>query len=82
MNIMIVLLLISLLACGESNFSESTMKTITIIHAVLIRYLSELCDGLLLIWAIETFPTISRAFCVGFVYCGVGFGVLTAYLLR
>jgi len=28
------------------------MKILTITHSVIIRYLSELCDGLLLIWSI------------------------------
>lgn len=82
MNVVIILLLISMLACGEENFTEETMSVLTIVHAVFIRYLSELCDGLLLIWAIESFPTICRAYCVGFVFCGVGLGVGAAYLLR
>lgn len=58
------------------------MKAITIPHAVLIRYFSELCDGLLLIWSIETFPTVCRSFCVCLVFCGSGCGVVAAYLLR
>jgi mannose/fructose/N-acetylgalactosamine-specific phosphotransferase system component IID len=40
MSILIILLIISLLACKEMDFSEEAMKTITIVHSVLIRYLS------------------------------------------
>lgn len=82
MNILIILLLISLLACGEANISNDANKIVRITHAVAIRYLSELCDGLLLIWSIETFPTICRAFCVCFILIGTGFGVSLAYILR
>lgn len=40
MSILIVLLSISLLACNEMDFNEDAMRTITIVHSVLIRYLS------------------------------------------
>ena len=61
---------------------QQDSKVVRITHAVAIRYLSELCDGLLLIWSIETFPTICRAFCVCFILIGTGFGVSLAYILR
>lgn len=78
----IILLIISLLACKEMDWNENTIRVLAILHAVGIRYLSQLCYGLILIWSIETFPTISRGFCTCFVFCGTTFGCLLAYLLR
>lgn len=78
----IILLIISLLACKQMDWSEDTIRVLAILHAVGIRYLSQLCYGLILIWSIETFPTICRGFCAGFVFSGTALGCLLAYLLR
>jgi hypothetical protein len=36
----------------------------------------------LIIWSIETFPTVNRASCTTIVFCGISIGCATAYLLR
>lgn len=58
------------------------MYVIVVSHSMIIRYLSELCYGIMIIWAIETFPTISRGCCTTLVFCGTALGCTSVYLLR
>jgi hypothetical protein len=50
--------------------------------SILIRYTSDLCYSLFLIYVIETFPTVCRTQCLAVVLCGSSFGVILAYSLK
>lgn len=78
----IIWLLSMLLVCHYIGLCREVMSIIVIMHSMIIRYLSQLCYGILIIWSIETFPTVSRACCTTLVFCGTAAGCTLAYLLR
>lgn len=82
MSILSLVALGSFLAFSHFWDNHPQEKPITIVHAVVIRYLNELNYGLLLLWSIECFPTVCRSLSVSMVFCGWPLACLSAYLLR
>lgn len=78
----IVWLLGMLILCHLIGLCREIMWFVVVTHSMIIRYLSELCYGIMIIWSIETFPTISRACCTTLVFCGCAVGSTVAYFLR
>ena len=78
--LMIIVMIVS--SSLDVDNTNTPFNIVQEVISVAMRYLSELCYGLILIWAIETFPTINRSLCVGIVVGGSSFGVILAYGIR
>jgi hypothetical protein len=71
-----------LILCHMIGLCKDVMGIVVVAHSMAIRYLSELCYGIMIIWSIETFPTISRGCCTTMVFCGCAVGCSFVYMLR
>lgn len=75
----LVLLVLGLLV---SLISEDKLEVPVIIASVLLRMLGSMGFGVLLIWAIETFPTVFRMMGASFVMAGGSIAGVLPYLFR
>ena len=63
---------------GTDDLDEYFLFSIS----ALLRYLSEISYGIVLIWSISAFPTIIRARCCSMVMCGCALGSILAYSIK
>ena len=62
--------------------NHNTDEIVTFISSIIVRFCSEICYGILLIWSIESFPTDCRNRICAFIISGSSLGSLLAYLLK
>lgn len=64
------------------DISDSTFQIITYLFTTALRFCSDFCYGILLIWAIEVFPTDYRNKMSSLVMSGTSLGCMLAYILK
>ena len=64
------------------SFVEFDKKLFQTITSIAIRYAADFSYSIFLIWAIQSYPTVCRAKCVGIVLSGISFGCILSYALK
>lgn len=68
--------------CLYLSISGDYVQIPIIIFSVICRFLSSFIYGMLLVWGVETFPTVCRTTGYSFIMMGTGIGTIANYLLK